>query len=311
MPDTSTTREDEDTAARPGQAATATLGRGVALACAAVFFFSLYNAISKALVVDYSPLQILFFRGLFGLIPVAAFVALAYRRAPRDTRLRSARPDLQLARAVTALSGTGCMILSYRFLPLADAVAISYAAPIFVTLLSVPLLSERVGLRRWLAVTVGFLGVLLVARPGGGTVDPAAGLAVLGALFYALCLIATRRLATVDGPECTMLHSTGFYALAGAAALPFVWTAPDGTALALFLALGLFAGLGMFLIVSAYRHADAAAIAPFDYLSMAWAVLFGLLVWGEVPTPSTVAGILVIAASGLMIVQRERHAHQR
>jgi drug/metabolite transporter (DMT)-like permease len=155
-------------------------------------------------------------------------------------------------------------------------------------------------------VLVGFVGVLLVVRPGAGAFDPAAGLALLGALFYALCLIATRRLATVDGTECTMLHSTGFYALAGGAALPFVWAAPDWPALALFLALGLFAGLGMFLIVSAYRHADAAAIAPFDYLSMAWAVLFGFVVWGEVPALWSLAGILVIAGSGLMIVRRER-----
>ena len=189
--------------------------------------------------------------------------------------------------------------------------SIGYAAPIFVTMLSVPLLGERVGPARWAAVAVGFLGVLLVARPGQGLVDPAALLAILGAVFYALCLVVTRKLAAHDDPECTMLHSTGFYAVACALALPFVWVAPGWGDLGLFLALGLVAGCGMYLMVAAYRHADAAAIAPFDYLSMAWAALFGFLIWGEVPGVWSVAGIVVIALSGLFIVRREQIAARR
>lgn len=281
------------------------------MAVAGVFFFSLYNAISKELSGAYSPLQIVFFRGLFGLVPIAFFVLHAGARSGKLPRLRSRRPDLQLARAVTALAGSSCLILSYRFLPLADAIAIGYAAPIFVTLFSVPLLSERVGVHRWTAVGIGFLGVMMVARPGVGIVDPAALLPILGAVFYALSLIATRKVAAWDASECTMLHSTGFYVVACLLALPFVWVTPSLADMALFLALGLVAGCGMFLLVGSYRHADAAVIAPFDYLSMLWAVLFGFTIWGEVPSSWTVAGISVIALSGLYIVHREQLAARR
>lgn len=281
--------------------------RAIAFMLASVFLFSVFNATAKWLAAGYDPFQIVFFRGLFGLLPVA--LLFVHERAG-PSRLISRRLDLQLLRAGTALGANICFILAYRSMPLADAVAIAYAAPIFVTILSVPLLSERVGVHRWSAVAVGFLGVLLVAQPGVGVFDPAALFAITGTLLYALMMIVTRRLGQIDPTVCTMAHSTVLYVLACGLALPFVWVTPSWADLALFLVLGFVSGAGMFCFMQAFREGEAATIAPFDYTAMAWAILFGFLIWGDVPGWITLAGICVIVMSGLYIMRRERVRHR-
>lgn len=277
--------------------------RGVVCVLAAVFLFSVFNAALKWLSADYSPTQLVFFRGLFGVLPLLA-IGL-WQGGGNPKRLVSARPRLQVWRAAVAFMSNVLFVMSYAAMPLADAVAIGYAAPIFVTALSVPLLAERVGGHRWAAVVVGFLGVLLVARPGGGVWNPAALLAIGGTLGYALCSIATRQLSRYDGTVTTMLHSTGLYAVFGALTLPFVWTTPGWSDLVLIVGMSLVATGGMFFFVTAYRLARAATVAPFDYTAMAWAVLFGFAIWGEVPRWTSFAGIAVIVLSGLYILYRE------
>lgn len=277
-------------------------GRGILLVCGSALVFTGYNAVGKWLVATYDPLQIVFFRGLFGLLPLAL---IAWSSGGGWATLRSRRPGLQVSRGLCGLAANACFILAYRSMPLADAVAIGYAAPIFVTALSVPLLSERVGAHRWSAVAVGFLGVLMIARPGVGVFDWGAALAVLGTLSYALTILATRRLAGSDATACTMLYSTGLYAIVCSLALPAVWVTPSRQDLALFVALGALGGLGMFLFVHGYRFAPAATLAPFDYTAMGWASLFGFAVWGDVPAWLTLAGIAVIVASSLYITHRE------
>lgn len=294
---------------RPGIAGPAagaearTTGQGIVLLLAAVVFFSLFSASAKWLSETYHPLQIVFFRGFFGLLPVALVLAWDGGGA---VRLISARPWLQAVRGLTALGANICVVFSFRYLPLGEAISIAYAAPIFVTILSVFLLSERVGLHRWGAVAVGFLGILLVAQPGVGVVHPAALVAIFGTVLYAASIIATRQLAGSDPVVCTMAWSTGLYVVLSGLVLPFVWITPDWRDMALFCALGLLSGTGMFLFVQAYRLAEASTLAPFDYSSMAWAVLLGFLIWGDLPGFGTVSGIAVIAASGLYIMVRER-----
>lgn len=278
------------------------LARAIIYMLMSVFLFTSFNATAKWLAADFDALQIVFFRGLFGLLPVAL---LLLHDGGGPARLVSRRFDLQLLRAGTALGTNVCFILAYRSMPLADAVAIGYAAPIFVTVLSVPLLSERVGLHRWSAVVVGFLGVLLVAQPGVGVFDPAAIFAILGTIQYALMIIVTRRLGQIDPTVCTMAHSTILYVLACGLALPFVWITPSWMELLLFLFLGFVSGAGMFLFMQAFRHGEAATIAPFDYTAMGWAIVFGFIIWGDVPSWISLAGICVIVASGLYIMRRE------
>lgn len=275
--------------------------RGIYLVLAAVVLFASYNAIAKWLVSDYSPAQIIFFRGLFGLLPLAAF---AYG-AGGWPALRSQRPALQLVRAILALASNICFILAYRTMPLADAVAIGYAAPIIITALSVPLLAERVGLHRWSAVVVGFFGILVITQPGSGLFGHGALFAIMGTILYALSIIATRRLAGCDSTACTACFSTIFYVAACSLALPLVWVTPDWGDLGFFAALGLVAAFGMVLFVHAYRFAPASTLAPFDYAAIAFAALFGYLVWDEVPGLSTLAGVAIVCASGLYILRRE------
>ncbi len=283
-----------------GHAANAAIG--IALILVGVLVFSTYNALGKWLAADYSPWQIMFFRGLFGFIPFAVY-ALAWGRREM---LRSRQPLLQLVRAGLGFGANLFFIFAYREMPLADAVAIGYAAPIFIVVLSVPLLSERVGIRRGSAVLVGFAGVLLITQPGAGLFSPGALYALAGTLCYSLLVIATRRLGASDSALCTALYSNAIYALACAVVLPRVWLTPDVPELGLLVATGLLGGTGMLLFAQAYRHAEAALLAPFDYTAMLWAAGFGFLIWGELPSPVAVVGMAVIAGSGLFLMTHER-----
>ena len=275
--------------------------RGIACILIATLLFSIYGALTKWLAASYGPAQIIFFRGVFGFLPIAFLVY----QAGGLRSLRSKHPVLQLVRGVCGLASNVCFILAYRQMPLADAFAIAYAAPIFVTVLSIPLLSERVGLHRWSAVAVGFMGVLIVTQPGSGVFGAPALLALAGTFLYALVIIATRRLGKDESAVCTMVYSTALFTLAAALVLPFEWRTPSAVDLGLFAALGTLGGVGMFLLVQAYRLAAAALIAPFDYTAMVWAAVLGFAIWGDVPSAATLTGIAVILASGLYIAHRE------
>lgn len=281
---------------------TSSVATGIAFAVLGVLLFSTYSALSKWLAADYSTWQILFFRGLFGFLP---FIAYAVIVGGTDL-LRSRQPLMQVVRAVLGLGANAFFIAAYREMPLASAVAIGYAAPIFIVVLSVPLLSERVGIRRAVAALVGFVGVLLIARPGSGLFSAGAVYAIAGTLCYALLIIATRRLGASDKALCTVVYSCGIYALACAPMVAGVWVTPDPADTGLLVATGLFGGLGMFLFAHAYRHAEAAVLAPFDYTAMVWTSVFGFVLWSEVPSPAATVGMAVIAASGLFLMHHER-----
>lgn len=280
------------------------LATGIVCVCLSVLAFSSYNALGKWLAADYSPWQIMFFRGLFSALPFAAY---ALATAGLGT-LRSRQPGLQVARAVFGFASNVLFIFSYREMPLADAVAIGYAAPVFIVVLSVPLLSEHVGVQRASAAIVGFIGVVMTAQPGVGVFSPGALYALAGTLCYALLIVTTRRLGAIDSTLCTAVYSSAGYALGGA--LPLLagnqWATPEGAGYALFAATALLGGAGMILFTTAYRHAPAAVLAPFDYAAMLWAAIFGFLIWGEIPGPWAVAGMAVISASGLFLMRHER-----
>ncbi len=284
------------------------MGRGILFMVIGTFLFALFNALAKWLAADYSPFQIVFFRGLFGLLPLAAL--LLWERAPPPT-LISRRPSLQVLRASLALGGIICFILAYRSMPLADTLAISYAAPIIVTLLSVPLLAESVGLHRWCAVAVGFFGVLLIIQPGTAMFDPVAFWAILGTTLHALMMLTTRWLSRFDATVCTMAHSTVIFIIGCGVALPFVWVAPDWLDLLLFCALGIVAGSGMFCFIRAFALGPAATIAPFEYTALLWATALGFLIWGDLPNHLAVSGMVIVAAAGLYILRRETIRNRR
>ena len=168
-----------------------------------------------------------------------------------------------------------------------------------------PFLGEAVGPRRWLAVIVGFLGVLVMVRPGAGAFQPEALLVVLAALGYALSMLITRRLTRTETNAAILFYSTAGSTLANALLLPFFWITPTTGDLGLFAGLGLIGGIGSFFMVLAYRHAPAAVVAPFDYTALLWATLIGWLVWHELPDATVWFGAAVVVASGLYIIHRE------
>lgn len=295
-------RNGSSTAVATAAGHTANAATGIVLIAIGVLLFSTYNALGKWLATDFSPWQIMFFRGLFGFLPFAAWAL--FRGGGRV--LRSTQPGMQLLRALLGFGANLLFIYAYREMPLANAVTIGYAAPIFIVVLSVPLLSEHVGIRRASAAVVGFLGILLIAQPGSGLFSTGAVYALGGTLCYSLLIIATRRLGRSDNALCTVVWSSGIYALACAAILPGIWVTPAGMDLGFLVATGLLGGTGMLLFAQAYRHAEAAVLAPFDYTAMLWAVLFGYLIWGDIPEPMAVAGMVIIAGSGLFLMHHER-----
>jgi len=220
---------------------------------------------------------------------------------------RTRRPALQLLRSALLLCATAAFFGALRFLPLAEASAITFLAPIFVVLLSGPLLGERPSAARWTASIGGFIGILLIVRPGSAVFHPGALLLLLAAICNALYNILTRKLID-DGVHTTLFYSAFVGTLLLSLALP--WAAseslPGWRESALFLLLGLFAGLGHWLVISASMMAPASLLTPFTYLQMIWATLYGYAVFGQLPDRASALGMAVIVASGVFLALQER-----
>jgi drug/metabolite transporter (DMT)-like permease len=199
-----------------------------------------------------------------------------------------------------------CFFTAFALMPLADVVAISLSAPIFVTAFSVPLLAEQVGPRRWAAVLVGFIGVLVMVRPGSAALnDPVSFLPLVGAVLYALALIAMRKLGATERAPTTVFYFTLSCTVLSGLAQPFVWHTPDLADLALLICVGLLGGSAQLLMTQALRIAPAAVLAPFDYTGLVFSIVYGFAFWGEVPARVLLFGAAIVVASGLYILHRE------
>lgn len=269
--------------------------------CAGVAFLAANDAIAKLLVERYDPFQIVFLRNLIALPMVSAVVLYMIGMSGFVTshlRIHALRGILMLAGGYTFFKGL-------EALALAEATALVFSAPIFITALSVPLLGEEVGWRRWIAVLVGFVGVLIIVQPGGSTFQLASLYVICTAVFYALFMISARLLGQRESMWTMMFFVMLFPMLY---AVPFavaVWIPVRASDLSLFVVLALFGALGITLIGQAFRFAPAAVVAPFDYTALIWASLFGWLIWRDTPEMWTLVGASVIAFSGIFIVVRE------
>jgi drug/metabolite transporter (DMT)-like permease len=276
--------------------------RGILLMLGAVAVFSTMDALIKHLAEAYSPLQIIFFRNLFAFLPLLPVLA----RGGGLGLLRTQRLGSHLGRAAMGFGAMLCFFTAFALMPLADVVAISLSAPIFITALSVPLLAERVGPRRWAAVTVGFVGVLIMVRPSASVIsEPAVFLPLAGAVLYALALIAMRKLGATERAPTTVFYFTLACTVMSALAQPFVWRTPDLVGLALLVCVGLLGGSAQLLMTQALRLAPAAVVAPFDYTALVFSIGFGLAFWGDVPDRLLLVGAAIVIASGLYILHRE------
>ncbi|GAB4530241.1 MAG: DMT family transporter [Roseibium sp.] len=277
---------------------------GIILMCAGVACLCVNDAIAKALTAGYSPLQILFLRNVIAL-PIAAVVAL---RMGGPEALRSHRPAAHLLRGTLWLLAAGMFFTSFIYLGLAEATTLIFVMPVFVTAISAVVLREPVGWRRWSAVLVGFLGVLVVVRPGLGSFQAVSLLPVATALVYALLMLSARWVDPRESVWTMMLYLVGAGALLSSLVMPLVWVPVRTGDLWLFAGIAVFGTVGITLMTQAFRLAPAAVVAPFDYTALLWATLLGWLLWDEFPDGATFVGAAVIIASGIYIVWRERRA---
>ena len=275
--------------------------RGILLLLASTLLFSISDVMAKFLG-DYIPVIEIGWIRYFTFLVVVLIVNLQRGRM----KLRVNYPGVQLMRGVMMVASMLLFIFSLRFLPLADAAAIGFVSPLFITALSVPMLGEVVGIRRWTAIAVGFIGVLIVIRPGTGAFQPAAFLVLASSLCWAFASIFTRRIAGRDDTSATMLWTgiIGFGLLS--ALVPFDFTFPSVPHLALNIVLGTIATIGQYWMILAYRHAGAALLAPFSYIQLLWAISSGYLIFGTLPDQMTLLGASIITASGLYTIHRER-----
>lgn len=285
---------------------------GIFLKIAATFAFGVMGLLVKLVGDGFHAGQIIFFRAFFALIPV---LALLYWQGGTVASLATTRPGAHALR-----SGAGTLAMFFGFsalllLPLADATAIGFAAPVISVILAVFILGEAVRVYRWAAVGVGFIGVLMMVWPhlgggSGGAQALGAIFALLGALCSAFAMNFIRLMSRPgDGHEPGTTIAFYFQATAaamGALTLPFVWVTPSWGELGLLIAIGVCGGMGQLLMTHAYAHAPVATIATFDYVAMIWALLFGYLFLSEFPAPLVILGACVVIASGLFIVWREQ-----
>ncbi len=287
--------------ARPPAAGRA-FTRALPLFLLAGFCLSSLDATAKYLVADHALFLVVWARYAGQMLFVTPF---AWRHAGSGF-WRTQRLGLQLLRSALLLGATACFFAALRYLPLAEGSAITFLAPIFGVVLSGPVLGERPNLARWIATAAGFCGILVLVRPGSAVFHPAAFLLVLAALFNALYYLLTRKL--VDESMYTTLFYSALVGTVGLSlALPWELHASTPTSRdGLFLALGLFAGLGHWLIVRAFQFAQPSLLLPFSYLQMIWATLYGYLIFDQLPDRWSAAGMSVIVASGLLLALQER-----
>lgn len=275
--------------------------KGIAYMCLGVLCLALGDAVSKWLGANYSTIQIIFFRTLVSLLLIAM---LAYFSGGLGT-LSTRRPGVHLLRGLIYAGAMGCFVTGLSLLPLAEATAIAFAAPLFVSLLSVPLLGERVQLSVALASLVGFMGVLVVVRPGLSGISLGALFALGAALFYALMMITSRRYGAHEHLWAMVFYMALVPFVLSAMLLPSVWKAPQPWHWPGFMLSGALGVGATVFITLAFRHAPAAIAAPFDYTAMLWAVLLGWSIWGEVPDLWVLVGGVLIIGSGLLIAYQE------
>jgi drug/metabolite transporter (DMT)-like permease len=275
---------------------------GIALMCCAVASFSCLDTTGKYLNYHMDTLQVVWARYFFAFVLTLVFSNPVLQ--PGLTR--TTRPFLQVGRSALLLFSTILNLFALRWLQLDEALSILFATPFMVAALCVPLLGETVGWRRWTAIIIGFLGVLVVARPGIGGLHPAALLTLGGAACYAFYVISTRLLSRSDSSDTTQFYTSLVGAVAMTAVVPFVWKMPESWFIAgLMVFVGALGGGGHYILIRAHRLAPASTLAPFIYTQMLWTTALGFLVFGDLPHRWTIVGGVIVISSGLYLLHRE------
>jgi drug/metabolite transporter (DMT)-like permease len=268
------------------------------------------SAMIKDIAESISFIEIMFFRSAFALPVIFVIVA----RGRQWGILRTRRVPSHLLRAFTGTMAQGCSFFALTVLPLAEQTALTYTTPLFVTLLSIPLLGEKVGIHRWSAVILGFVGIMVIALGQGafqgGTWPERAVMigmadAVSQGVWSALTTLLVRNLSATESSTTIVLWQSLLMTAFTAAVLPFFWTTPNPWELLILIMVGLVGGVAQVMLTEAYASAQVSSLGPYSYTSILWAVGFGWLIWGDMPTIATILGAVLIVLSGLYILHRE------
>ncbi len=281
---------------------------GILFLLGAIGFITVVDTAAKFMTADLPPLELVwgYFLGIF--ICLLALAASKGGGLPR--LLTTRRPMLHMGRAGFLVLSISLLFVALKYMSLADATAISFTSPLFITLLAIPVLGERVDRARWLAVFGGLIGVLVVVRPGSGLANWISMLPLLGAVSFAAFQIVTRLLASSENTFATLFY-TGAGGLAWSSlALPFVWVTPEPVYWLAFLLQGAL-GVGAHLcMIKAFELAEASLLAPFNYSKIIWAAVAGYFVFGDRPSLNTLAGATIIALAGLFMLLHERRGNR-
>jgi S-adenosylmethionine uptake transporter len=284
-------------------------GKGVLLMGVGMFLFAAVDTGGKFLTEELHPVQIVWVRQL-GLL-FGAFVLIAMHGR---TIFRTTHPRLQIARGCVAAGSASFFIMAVAHVPLADAVAITFVAPFMVTLLGALILREPVGVRRWIAVILGFVGTLIVIRPGLGVVHPAAILLILAAFLFAVRQIISRALSDTDNTATTIVYTALVASAILTVPLPFFWKTPSTDQMMVLAFIAVVAGVAEVFVIKAFEIGLAVAITPVHYTMLIWGTFYGWLVFDQLPDGWTLLGAAIIVATGLYTLRREyvvSRAHQR
>jgi len=262
---------------------------------------ALNDALLKWLTSDYHVGQIMFCRGIFISLPISILVW----RSGGFISLQTDNPKGHALRASLVVIGTFLFVTGLKYLPLTDTVAIAFAGPLFITALAQPLLGENVGWRRWFAVLIGFLGILLIMRPGGSVIQWAALFPLAASFTGALRDILTRHLSSQEASVALLFYTSVGVIIAGLATLPLTWTSVPAFDWLYFGLSGLLIGSAHFLMIETFRYGEAVLVAPFKYSGVIWAGLLGYFIWEDIPELSTIAGIGILIMAGFYILHRE------
>ena len=245
--------------------------------------------------------QVLFFRGFFGIIPLIFLI-------PRERFYNfyyTKRPGLHLLRCISGLIALISIFIALRSLPLATVVSISFAAPIFTTILSIIFLSERIGFYRWLAVIVGFVGILIITEPGLNSLNIYYIYPIIFCLGLSYVAIAIRQLSKTEPVWLISLNFSLLISIAGISTIPFGWIMPSFKDLLLLSSVGILGGVANLWLSQSYKFSEVSLVTPLKYLGLIFGIFFGYIIWDEVPSLKTLLGALLVIISSIIIFRRE------
>ena len=274
---------------------------GIILAIIAYFSFSILDAIQKSAVLYYSIFQLMFVKYTFVLL----LSNLEARRSKKINFYKTNNFKLQIIRSLLSILESACFVLSFKYLSLANAHSIGALAPIIIVVLSVFFLNEKVSIKTWVAIFIGFIGVLIIIRPASDVFSLKSLIPLLAAFFLGLYQIATKKISEYDTPEVSLFYSSLVGIFITSIMAFYFWQPVNINSLIFFLPIGLFFSLGIYFQILALNNAKASIIQPFHYTLIFWAIIFGYFFYDDLPDLYTIIGALIITASGVFVINQK------